>query len=84
MSGQQCIQYVRVAAEAGFLETFDRIIEPDHAPTGGEVEEAERSGNSEAPASRCNDAVAVIDEQELSPNPNRKQNRSTFAVVQVP
>ena len=83
MSGQQRIQYIRVAAETGILQTFDRIIKSDHAAAGREIEDTQCPRYSEALAP-CNiHAVTIVDEQEFSSYSNRKLDRSSFTIVQV-
>ena len=84
MPRQQSIQYVRMAAEACILQPFDGITQSDQTTTGREVEDTQCSGHGESPAASNIDAITVIDQQEITPDLDRKQDRSSFAVVKTP
>src|SRR6266568_3470692 len=83
MPSQQGVQHIRGVAEACILQMFDRLVQPDETASGREVENAECSGDGEAPAPGNVDAVTVIDEQEVRPNLGREQDRSALALVQA-
>ncbi len=83
MPGQQSVQYVRAAAEAGIPQTIDRTVKPDQTAAGREVEDAQCPRHGEALAPGSIHAITVIDGQQLSPYSNRELDRSSFAIVQV-
>src|SRR5205814_2129583 len=51
--------------------------------SGCKVENAECSGDGEAPAPGNVGAVTVIDKQKVRPNLDREQDRGAFALVQA-
>ena len=83
MPGQQGVQHVGGIAKARILQTFDCLVRPDETTTRSEVENTECSGDSEASVAGNFNAATIINEQELGPDANRKQDGGTLAVVQA-